>query len=95
MKRKLKGAKEKSEALENAKNNDASASELIKIYRKAVAEAEAADSPETNLQVITTSSTMVEQTLVARQSSLVGEEIRESSSSIRKQTVSQSHTDTR
>ncbi len=62
--------------MENAKNNDASASELIKIYRKAVADAETPDSPEDNQQVSTTSSNMVEQTINASQSSLEDGQIR-------------------
>ncbi len=65
------------EAMENAKNNDASASELIKIYRKAVADAETPDSPDINHQVSTTSSNMVEQTITASQSSLEDGQIRE------------------
>ncbi len=58
------------EAMEIAKNNNADEIELIRAYRKAVAEAEAADSPDTNQQVIITSSNMVEETINASQSSL-------------------------
>ncbi len=63
--------------MEIAQNNDASASELIKIYRKAVADAETPDSPEVHQQVSTTSSNMVEQTMTASQSSLEDGQIRE------------------
>ena len=50
------------EAMEIAKNNNATDLELIRAYRKAAAEAEAEDSPDIHHQVLTTSSTRVEQT---------------------------------
>ncbi len=65
------------EAMEIAKNNNADEIELIRAYRKAVADAEAADSPDINPQVTISSSTMVEQTRNASQSSLEDGQIRE------------------
>jgi len=56
--------------MEIAKNNNADEIELIRAYRKAVADADAAGSPDINQQVLTTSSTGVEQTISASQLSL-------------------------
>ena len=70
------------EAMEIAKNNNASDIELIRTYRKATAEAEAEDSPINTQQVITTSSAMVGQTMDASQSSLEEGQIRETSTTI-------------
>ena len=64
------------EAMEIAKNNNADDLELISAYRKAVADAEAADSPDINPQVTISSSTMVEQTISASQSSLEDKSVR-------------------
>ncbi len=76
--------------MENAKNNDAGASELI--YRKAVADAETPDSPDINHQVSTTSSNMVEQTITASQSSLEDGQIRETFPAISNNMVNQLET---
>ena len=51
------------EAMEIAKNNNATDLELIRAYRKAAAEAEAEDSTDIHHQVLKTSSTRVEQTM--------------------------------
>ena len=80
------------EAMEIAKNNNADEIELIRAYRKAVADADAAGSPDINQQVLTTSSTGVEQTISASQSSLDDEQIRETLPASINNTVNQSET---
>jgi len=75
------------EAMEIAKNNNADDLELIRAYRKAVSDANAEESPEIHHQVLTTSSTRVEQTMEPSQSSLEEGQIRETSPIINNNTV--------
>ncbi len=82
------------EAMEIAKNNNADDLELIRTYRKAVSDANAEESPEIHHQVLTTSSSRVEQTMEPSQSSLEEGQIRETLPINNNNTVIQSPIDT-